>query len=162
MFVILPPLRSRAGDASLLAHHFVEALNVRYAQTPKTVGAGLEMWLESQSWPGNVRELENFIHRRYLLNERTELQAPDGVQCTTDLRDVAEVSEGSLDYRSAKANALADFDRKFLRGLLKSTDGNVSVAAKVACKERRALGKLIRKYGLRPESFKQREPSRVA
>jgi two-component system, NtrC family, response regulator GlrR len=173
MCVPLPPLRARTGDATLLAHYFVECLNRRYRRTAKHVGAALRAWLESQRWPGNVRELENLIHRLHLLSDRAELQPPEvdhgGAHVHVNVladpqpapadRESAPASDRapaceSLNYRTAKIAALAEFDRRFLHTLLERTRGNVTAAAKVACKERRALGKLIRKYGLRPELFK--------
>ena len=162
MCVSLPPLRERTGDAMLLAHYFVECLNRRYRRVPKHVGATLCEWLESQRWPGNVRELENLIHRLHLLSDRAELRPPDiidrGAATAPDAPDTSDAAPVdvcvSLNYRMAKVAALAEFDRRFLHTLLERTHGNVTAAAKVACKERRALGKLIRKYGLRPELFK--------
>ena len=59
-----------------------------------------------------------------------------------------------LTYRVAKAAALAEFDRAFLDTLMRTSGGNVSAAARLACKERRALGKLLRKDGVRPGQFK--------
>ncbi len=152
MFVVLPPLRARAGDVVLLSRHFVDGLNVRYPRLQKHVSPSLEAWLESQPWPGNVRELENFIHRLYLLTEGEALEPP-GYQNTSP-HATPEPAVDDLDYRSAKAAAVANFDREFLRKLLQRTKGNVTAAAKVARKERRALGKLLRKYGLCPERFK--------
>jgi two-component system response regulator GlrR len=163
MCVSMPPLRLRHGDASLLAQYFVERLNRRYRRMAKHVGAALHAWLESQRWPGNVRELENFIHRLYLLSDRRELQPPDFVDAVSapvhvdaPAQTVEPISPAdvTLNYRAAKIAALAEFDRQFLHALLERTHGNVTAAAKVACKERRALGKLIRKYGFRPDSFK--------
>jgi two-component system, NtrC family, response regulator GlrR len=166
MCVSLPPLRARTGDAALLAQYFVECLNRRYRRTVKFVGDALRTWLEAQRWPGNVRELENLIHRLHLLSDGAELHPPDIVDraqdatpdvtsdVTSDVEPDVAPSETSLNYRTAKIAALAEFDRRFLSMLLERTHGNVTAAAKVACKERRALGKLIRKYGLRPELFK--------
>jgi len=154
MYVELPPLRSRGGDAAYLAHHFVTGLNRKYAPERKRVTPALELWLEGQRWPGNVRELENFIHRRYLLTEGTDIGLPD-VQ-PLRMEAPADVSSQTVNlvYRSAKAAALAEFDRAYLRALLAHTRGNIAAAARVASKERRALGRMIRKYGLRPDLFK--------
>jgi two-component system, NtrC family, response regulator GlrR len=153
MFVVLPPLRARAGDVVLLSGHFVDGLNVRYPQLQKHISPALEAWLQAQPWPGNVRELENFIHRLYLLTEGAALVPPGDPHASSESRSPEPVID-DLDYRSAKAAAVADFDRRFLKTLLQRTKGNVTAAAKVARKERRALGKLLRKYGLCPARFK--------
>lgn len=52
------------------------------------------------------------------------------------------------DFRSAKASAIAEFERSYLSQLLARTRGNISAAARIARKERRSLGKLIKKLGL--------------
>ena len=59
-----------------------------------------------------------------------------------------------VSYAAAKAAALADFDRRFLRELLSRTCGNVTRAATEAGKDRRALGRLVKKYGLSSRDFR--------
>ena len=148
----LPPLRERRGDAALLAGWFVDGLNRRYDTGPKRVTAAMVAWLEAQAWPGNVRELENLVHRQYLLALGGELGPPGASRRPSEL--VALPASPPQNYRAAKAAALAEFDRAFLDSLMRTSGGNVSVAARLACKERRALGKLLRKYGVRPAHFK--------
>ena len=63
-------------------------------------------------------------------------------------------AEQSWNYRVAKASALETFDRRFLEMLLRFAQGNVSLAARVAGKERRDLGRLLRKYAITPEAFR--------
>jgi DNA-binding NtrC family response regulator len=157
LHVQLPPLRSRPGDATLLAHHFVEMLNARYRPEHKRVTPALATWLEVQPWRGNVRELENFIHRRHLFTEHDDIDPPDvdASRVETGLDEPAATTV-NLNYRSAKAAALAEFDRAYLRSLLARTSGNITAAAHLASKERRALGRMIRKYGLRPDLFKKK------
>ena len=148
----LPPLRERRGDAALLAGWFVQGLNRRYGGLPKLVTSRMVAWLEAQPWPGNVRELENLVHRQFLLAQGGELGPPPSGRATSAFD---ELPAGQvLTYRAAKAAALAEFDRTFLDTLMRTSGGNVSAAARLACKERRALGKLLRKYGVRPAQFR--------
>ncbi|MEO0467631.1 MAG: phage shock protein operon transcriptional activator [Pseudomonadota bacterium] len=61
--ITLPPLRVRAGDASLLADFFARRMAVEMAQdfpgfAPSAIAA-----IETHDWPGNVRELRNFAQR---------------------------------------------------------------------------------------------------
>ena len=155
LYVQLPPLRARPGDATLLAHHFVDILNRRYHQQEKRITPALAAWLEAQPWRGNVRELEYFVHRHYLLSESADIGPPDVGDARAETPSPEPPATVNLHYRSAKAAALAEFDRAYLRSLLAHTNGNVTAAARVASKERRALGRMIRKYGLRPDLFKR-------
>ena len=77
MFVELPPLREREGDARLLAQHFLDECSSRYKSAPKRLHPSALAWIERYEWPGNVRELENFINREFLMTEGAELYARD-------------------------------------------------------------------------------------
>jgi len=67
--ISLPPLRDRPGDITLLAQHFLDALNQAEGTEKRFSPAALER-LERHDWPGNVRELKNAIHRAYIMSER--------------------------------------------------------------------------------------------
>ncbi|HKU24338.1 MAG TPA: sigma 54-interacting transcriptional regulator, partial [Candidatus Sulfotelmatobacter sp.] len=53
----IPPLRERAGDAELLARHFIDLLSVRYRVQKKRLDADAIASIRAYQWPGNVREL---------------------------------------------------------------------------------------------------------
>ena len=58
-----------------------------------------------------------------------------------------------MDMKSAKAEVIARFERHYLEHVIASTRGNVSLAAQRAGKERRAFGKLLKKYGIDRERY---------
>jgi transcriptional regulator with PAS, ATPase and Fis domain len=147
LFVELPPLRLRAGDPTLLAEHFIDECARRFQHPKKRLTAQAQLWLESYHWPGNVRELENLIMRESLMAEHSEL---------LDLprEPAAPPLAGRGSYAAAKAAAVADFERRFLRDLLTRAAGNVTRAAAEAGKDRRALGRLVKKYGFRSSDFR--------
>src|SRR5699024_6338120 len=60
--IIVPPLRERIEDVSLLAYHFMSELNAKYDKEYNLSPDALSL-LESYSWPGNVRELQNLVER---------------------------------------------------------------------------------------------------
>ena len=57
-------------------------------------------------------------------------------------------------FREAKARAIADFEREYLRDLLQQSGGNVSLAARLAGKERSRFNRLVRKYQLSARDFR--------
>lgn len=141
MFVELPPLRLREGDANLLAEHFLEACAQRFREPRKRLAKATVAWIDRYEWPGNVRELENTIMRQCLLTDAEVLVFPDAPPA-------GEPPEVRLSYQEAKAVALADFDRAFLRSSLLRASGNVTRAASDVHKDRRAFGRLMKKYGI--------------
>ena len=58
------------------------------------------------------------------------------------------------DFKGAKAIAVAQFERTYLRDLLIRTNGNVSLAARLARKDRSALKRLVKKHGIAPHRFR--------
>jgi two-component system, NtrC family, response regulator GlrR len=144
LYLWMPPLRERKGDPALLARHFVQGLSRRYAVPEKPIPPDTLDWFNRYGWPGNVRELEHLVRREFLLGDDAELRI-GGAACAPG-GDAA--AAGLWAYRPAKARALAAFDQRFLSELLVHSGGNISLAAKLAGKERRALGRLLKKYGI--------------
>lgn len=63
----VPPLRERAGDIPLLAHHFLEKFNKSKKKNIKSISKEVMQCFVSYDWPGNIRELENMIERLIIL-----------------------------------------------------------------------------------------------
>jgi DNA-binding NtrC family response regulator len=144
IFVLwIPPLRSRPADIEFLANHFIRQFSDRYGIAPKRLHPATLEWLRHHDWPGNVRELENWIHRELLLTDGDEIRSgpPDALTRTLP-RPL------TTDLRTAKARALAEFESAYLARVLADARGNVTAAARVAGKERRAFGKLMKKHGI--------------
>ena len=62
--LLLPPLRERQGDISLLANHFAArmAFELGREEIPRFSDQAIYA-LEHYGWPGNVRELKNVVER---------------------------------------------------------------------------------------------------
>jgi two-component system, NtrC family, response regulator GlrR len=142
----VPALRERKTDIVLLARHFLKVYCDRYKLPPKTLHSSSWVWMMRYSWPGNVRELESLMHRSVLLCEDNEIVLNEDAENTSCIPEASTCS--SLNFHDAKANAIAEFERGYLINLLKETHGNISAAARLACKERRSIGKLLKKYGI--------------
>jgi DNA-binding NtrC family response regulator len=140
----MPPLRDRPGDARLLAQHFARRLGERYRHPERRLHPATLQWLDRYSWPGNVRELENLISREFLLADGNE------IVFTGDDSTGTPAELPTDDYRAQRARAVAAFDTAFLEALLSRHHGNVTHSARAAGKERRAFGRLLKKYGISP------------
>lgn len=137
----VPPLRERGSDILLLARHFADTYATRYGLQCRCIGTGMSDWLQAHDWPGNIRELENMIHRLVLQCEGETLGTP--------VMDEGGSSKRHFDdFKRAKAEAIAVFERSYLERVLAQTGGNVSAAARLAQTDRRALGRLLKKHGV--------------
>jgi len=140
----IPPLRRRPEDIELLAKHFIDTFSGKYGIDAKRLHPATLEWLRQHDWPGNVRELENWVHRKVLLAEGEEIQG----DAETSQAAINVEATPSSDLRTAKARALAAFESSYVSGVLARAHGNVTAAARMAGKERRAFGKLLKKYGI--------------
>jgi DNA-binding NtrC family response regulator len=143
----VPPLRSRHEDLDVLVDYFLRLFCRKYGLPLKRLHPDASAWLRTYPWPGNVRELENWIHREVVLADGDEIRAGDRPMPYCDGQS-HEQTDAPPDYRAAKARALAEFESGYVSQVLASARGNVTVAARIAGKERRSFGKLLRKHGI--------------
>jgi DNA-binding NtrC family response regulator len=154
----LPPLRERDDDAMLLAREFLERCKTEFRCAVRQLDEDTCDWFYRYRWPGNIRELEGLIYREAMIcDENTLRLRPPKCYCSErrhgkDRRD--QVFDG-ISYSSAKSLIIEQFDRRYLVSLMEQTRGNVSQAARLAGKERRAFGKLLKKHGLDTSRFTQ-------
>ena len=59
-----------------------------------------------------------------------------------------------LPFNEAKSLVINNFEKHYLEELINKSSGNVSLAAQRAEKERSSFGKLLKKYGLNPQNYK--------
>ena len=142
--IVVPPLRKRADDIPILAHHFLQ----RYvAETGKKIhgftAAALEQLVQYR-WPGNVRELKNVVERAVVLCVNTEIGPSDLL--LSKLPTAGETADvGALAGRFVPCS-LADAERQHILNVLKFTGGNKSRAAGILSIERSTLDRKIRRY----------------
>jgi transcriptional regulator with GAF, ATPase, and Fis domain len=146
----LPPLRQREGDALLLAQAFVQRLSRQY-RTPlrRLDPASIDHLRLPLPWPGNVRELEHRVHRAFLLDQGESLDLQlSGIAAAAGHRSGSDCNQSIDTFAAAKARAIRDFERHYLLQILSRAGGNLSLAARLAGKERSRFSKLVRKHGL--------------
>ena len=134
----LPPLRQRRGDIGLLATHFLEALRKPSDLIRKSFSGLALRQLALYDWPGNVRELCNVVQRAVALSESSHIRPSD-----LSLPDAAPAAPAA-----SFKNAHAAFERLYVEQLLNKHDGNITRAAIEAQKDRRAFGRLVKKYNI--------------
>lgn len=151
MSLRLPPLREREGDAMLLARLFLTRCREKHGCQVSELDEGSCNWFGRYHWPGNVRELESLIFREALIADTRVLQLAEPSSLARERRNKPDrrmPAFDGLDFGTAKALVVEQFERSYLCRLMDSADGNVSLAARLAGKERRALGKLLKKHAI--------------
>jgi DNA-binding NtrC family response regulator len=137
----VPPLRERTGDATLLAHYFVDQFSRRFSKAVIPFSETTLAFFETYDWPGNIRELNNLVCQAFLLS--------DGPTITiAESRLAASDATGIFNYRQAKRRAIRAFEHQFLSRALARAQGNISEAARLIGTERRHLGRLLKKHGI--------------
>jgi two-component system, NtrC family, response regulator GlrR len=140
----LPPLSERREDIPLLANHFLLKLASKYNKRLSGFAPEALKALTTAAWPGNVRQLYNVVEQVCAL-----LTTPL-VPLTLVQRALRSPSVQVLTFAEARQR----FERDYLVGLLKLTDGNVADAARLADRNRTEFYRLMQKHGLTPGHFK--------
>ncbi len=152
----VPPLRKRGEDILLIANIIVKKLSKKYETPIKVISPESTKFLLSYSWPGNIRELENVVYRAFVMNEDKEIRIQDHHLIEPDPFN-HKINEPNLylNFREAKTNAIEQFEKSYLIHLMERAQGNVTKASTLAEKERRSLGKLLKKHGINAQNYKE-------
>ncbi len=140
----LPPLSARREDIPLLANHFLQKLSAKYGKRLSGFAPEALKALATAAWPGNVRQLYNVVE------QVCALSSSPLVPLALVQRALRVPSVEVLTYAEAKQR----FERDYLVGLLKLTDGNVADAARLADRNRTEFYRLLQKHELTPGHFK--------
>jgi formate hydrogenlyase transcriptional activator len=142
----LAPLRERAGDIPILAHHLVEKHARRMKKRIDTIPAEVVEALKRWPWPGNVRELENFIERAVILSPGPSLRVPLSELALTDKAQAP----------SSELSTLEAAEREHILRALREAQGVIAgpqgAAARLGLK-RTTLNAKIRKLGITRKDF---------
>ncbi len=140
----LPPLSARREDIPLLANHFLQRLSTKYNKRLSGFAPEALKALTTASWPGNVRQLFNVVE------QVCALSSSPLIPLALVQRALRVPSIEVQTYAEAKQR----FERDYLVGLLKLTDGNVADAARMADRNRTEFYRLLQKHELTPGHFK--------
>jgi len=143
--VRIPPLRERKEDILPLAEHFLKKTSEKMNKGVKGFTPMAIQKLMLHDWPGNVRELENAVEYAVVTSRRESISEDVILPLKEDL------STSPKPFKEAKE----DFERDYLNWVLQVAEGNVSKAANLAGKYRADFYSLLRKYDLKPDSFKK-------
>jgi two-component system response regulator GlrR len=148
----LPTLAERREDIPLLANHLLARLAHKYGKRLNGFAPEALKALATAAWPGNVRQLHNAVEQVCAL-------------ATAPLVPLSLVQR-ALRVPSVEVLTLLEarrrFEREYLVGLLKLSDGNVADAARLADRNRTEFYRLLQKHGLTPGLFRSDAEAPVA
>lgn len=164
--LILPPLRERADDISLLIDHFIHKRSRRRSEGPMRLLPDAMEALKAYGWPGNIRELENLVQRLVILKRGQQVGLMDLPEKYREGFEPSEAPMEAVEPLAATAAPIAmpslpqidevvDFnavisayeDQLILQALRRAS-GNKKEAARLLTLKRTTLLEKIKKKGL--------------
>ncbi|HEV8141117.1 MAG TPA: sigma 54-interacting transcriptional regulator [Pyrinomonadaceae bacterium] len=142
--IVMPALRDRREDISLLANYFVSVYSKRCKRKVRGISEDARQALQNYDWPGNVRELGNAIERAVVL----------GVSDLIVVDDLPErLVESAAPVSSAKQyhQGIAEAKKALIVNALREAKGNYTEAAKTLGIHPNNLHRLIKTLNLKSE-----------
>jgi len=138
----IPPLADRAEDILPLATHFLGLSAAEAGMEVVGFTGEARAALLAEAWPGNARELAERIDQALRLSGSGAISA--------EALAIAAPPDQIPSFKDAKRA----FERRYVTGLLRRCDGNISRAARLAKKDRKDFYDVIRRTGVDPTEFR--------
>ena len=139
----VPPLRERKEDIPVLINYFVDKFSKEYKRKVRGVSPDAMKLLLEYDYPGNIRELENIIERAVIVCSGNYIKEEDlPPEITFVKKDFPNV-----DFPNITKEIEEDEVEKIKR-VLRETNGNKSLAAKILGIHRTTLWRKIKEYQL--------------
>ena len=143
--ILIPPLRERRSDLSLLIDHFLRRFAEKNGKTIRGLTHEARDILLRYDYPGNVRELENLIERAVVLTR-------DDVIGSGDLPLTVQEPEAEDERGNNLTVTVEAVERRMIREALARSEGVQTRAAELLGISERALRYKLIKYGFREEA----------
>jgi two-component system response regulator GlrR len=140
----IPSLADRREDISLLANHFINVFNKKYKKNVLNFSPESLEILITADWPGNIRQLQNVVEQTIVL-ATTQIVPVNLLQ-----KALQDSANNIVPYDVAKQQ----FEQDYLVNLLKTTQGNVAQAAKLAKRNRTEFYRLLERHHIQANDFK--------
>ena len=152
----IPPLRARLEDIPLFVETFLNNLNQFSQKEIREIHPRVLEAFEKYSWPGNIRELENLVERAYIL-EASAMLTPEsfpGELFDAEVTSVVIPAGKQLTLAEVRQRGVEDIEQNYLKDVLARNRGRINDSAGEAGISCRQLNKLMNRYGIRKEDFK--------
>ena len=148
--LILPPLRDRREDISLLANHFLQKFSSENQRDIIDIDPMAMSLLTAWSWPGNIRELSNVIERAVVMNSGPIIFSEDlPPQIRQPVCNAGEAKTAPVGERNLKEE-IKRVEKRIIMEVLEQQEGNRTRTALMLGISRRALMYKLHEYGIDP------------
>jgi two-component system, NtrC family, response regulator HupR/HoxA len=145
--LVIPPLRERRDDITVLIDHFLKKHGKGRRNPGKRLARGTYERMLGYPWPGNVRELENEIERLLVLSGDERLIGEELLSPR-----IRQYGHGDGSPRAGEPHGLPDavasLERSMIHEALRRNQWNKTRAAADLRISRRNLIRLVQKYKL--------------
>jgi two-component system nitrogen regulation response regulator NtrX len=147
----IPTLHERREDIPGLLDHYLEYFALESAHKRKMLSEeAFEFLVNEYTWPGNIRELKNLVERLTILTHALTIGIDDIKNNIPHIQEEEVPVGGSFMYsendglREAKEN----FERNYIKAVLRKNNGNITKTAEVLKVERSNLYKIMKRLGI--------------
>jgi len=139
--LIVPPLRDRISDLSLLVDYFLKKF--QEGETPIKIEPTVMDYLKTLSWPGNIRELANVIQHMMTFCNGNQITMNDLPPSVFPLeKEVEEITQGEIDL----IKMVSDLEKKWILKKLEESGWNKEKSSKLLGITRRMLIDRMKKH----------------
>ncbi|MFP4417575.1 MAG: sigma-54-dependent transcriptional regulator [Chitinivibrionales bacterium] len=136
----IPPLRERGDDLELLAVRFMQQFSLALNKNLKGFSADAMTLISNYPFPGNVRELRNAVERAVTFSTTDQIRPEDLPARIRDRHLAPSVpSSGLPACLDGPLMTLEEMERRYIKHVLDTLDGNKRRAAAVLGIGRRTL-----------------------
>lgn len=144
--IVLPPLRERMEDLSLLCKHFFSQDRIRQ----KTMSDDALEMLKEYHWPGNIRELKRCCEQLMIHAPLPILRKEDVIKILKPSTTTTSLTDGALeklDFSKGLQALVQEYEAKIVKSVFDS-HGEIDEVAKILQISRSSLYKKIKDYNL--------------
>lgn len=149
--ILLPPLRERPQDITLLVKFFIDEFNREFKKNVRGIAADAEKCFIEYPWPGNVRELKNVIERAMILESADKILI-EHLPLELTAKNVMVRNISSINIKMPPGGVdIEEVEKELIRQALDATGGNQTRASKLLNLSRDTLRYRMQKFGFLPE-----------
>ena len=139
--IMLPPLRMRGNDVTLLAEYFMKIYGEKYHKNLVEIDEKAKTKLRQYAFPGNIRELQHSIERAVIMADNQVITARD-LDLNSSIETPVIMSQESLTLR------IDEIEKSTILKAIERHEGNITKAARELGLTRTALYRRLGKYDI--------------